>query len=163
MEMSGAEHEREHARDRLFHAKAQLNEQPESDERGKNVDQNIGGAADHDAADFRVIAVIGEEGPVLNPRPENIGGQHEQRLPDAIPAIKPPSAPHRTEVGIIVRQNLRLRGPEPVRGLPGGELCRRFPVLQFGMTKANEAGGEIQEKSGVAEPAVEREKALREW
>ena len=152
--MRGAEHQCQHARRRLFQAKAQLAQEPECYQRRKNVDQNVGAVADHNAAHGGIVFVIGEDRPVRNPRPQKIGGQHQQRLPDAIPAIKPPSPAMQAKLGILVGENLRLRGPDPMRGL---QPVRRVggPQLARLHHKSKQPRRQTQEEKRIAQPVCE--------
>ena len=152
--MGGREQQRQHARHGLFHGKAQLTEQPECDERGENAHPNVGDVADHDAAHGRVVAVTREDRPVRNPRPQQIGGQHEQRLTDAIPAIETSATTVQAKLGILVGENLRLRGPEPMRGLKPMHRVGR-PQLARLHDESEQPRGQTQKKKWIAQPSSE--------
>ncbi len=117
MQVSRAEHQGQDAEHGLVEAEAQLAQQAERNQRRQNIDQNIGAVADNDAAYRRVILVFGENVPVGDPCGDQICGKHEQRLADAVPAEDAAAAAVQAELGILVGKHLRLRGPEPVRGL----------------------------------------------
>ena len=53
----------------------------------------------------------------VRPAAEQIRGKHKQRLAYAIPAVEPTSAALQAEFGILVGENLWLRGPQPMRSL----------------------------------------------
>ena len=86
-----------------------------------------------------------------NPRPKEIGGQHEQRLAYAIPAIKTPSTAVQAKFGILVGENLRLRGPEPMRSLKPmhGIGCPQLPRLHH---ESEQPRGQTQENKRVTQP-----------
>ena len=63
-----------------------------------------------------------------DPGADQIGWQHEQRLTDAVPAEDLSAAAMQAELRILVGKNLRLRCPEPVRGL---QSMHRIGASQF--------------------------------
>src|SRR5271157_2418388 len=130
VQVRGAKQQRHHARDRLPRAEPQQPQKTETHQRGQHVDQYVGAVADHDAAHTRINAVVREHRQLLQLRPNDVGGQHQQRLPNAIPAVQLAAASVYPELGILVGEDLRLVGPEPrrrlqaVRGVGGAEFSR---------------------------------------
>src|SRR5208282_3801397 len=76
---------------------------------------------------------------------------HEQRLADAIPAIETPATAVQAKLGILVGKNLRLRGPEPMRGL---KAMRRVGGSQLARLhhEREQPCGQTQQKKGIAQP-----------
>jgi len=117
MQMSGAEQQCQHAGHGFVHGKAKLAQQAERDQRRQHVDQYACCVTDHDAAHGGVVFIFGKDWPVSNPGACQVGRQHEQRLADAVPAVELAAAAVQAEFGIVAGKHLRLRSPEPVRGL----------------------------------------------
>ena len=152
--MRGAKQQRHHACDRLPRAEAQQPQKTKTHQRGQHVDQNVGAVADHDAAHARINVVVGEHRQLLQLRPHDVGGQHQQRLSNAIPAIGLAAASVYDELGKLVEGDLGLVGPKPGRrlqanrGVGGAEFSR----LDDERAQARRQG---QQEHGTAPPAAD--------
>src|ERR1035441_5353426 len=92
-------------------------------------------------------------GKLSNPCGSEISGQHEQTLANTIPAVDLASAAVQAELGILVGEDLWLRGPEPVRGLESvhGVGSAEFARLH---DEGEQGGGQAQEKKRIAKPVI---------
>src|SRR5208282_1636886 len=73
---------------------------------------------------------------------------------DAIPAIEMASTAVQAKFGILVGKNLRLRGPEPMRGLQamGGVGRAQLARLHH---ESEQPRSQTQKKKGIAQPSAE--------
>ena len=85
----------------------------------------------------------------------HIRRQHQQRLPDAIPALDFPSATVHAKFGILVGEYRRFRSPECMRGLQA-MLCVRRSQLSGLHGECDQARCQRQQEKRVAEPVANR-------
>ena len=97
-------------------------------------------------------SIAREDVPLRDPCANQIGGQHQQRLADAIPTEDLPAAPAQSELRILVVRDLRLRSPEPVRGLQtiGGVGRSEFARLH---DEGEQSRRKAEKKQRVPQPA----------
>ncbi len=146
VQVRGREEQGQNARNGLLHCESQLPQEAEANQRGQHADKNVGAIADDDVAHTGVIAVVfGEDGKALGEGSGHVGRQHEQRLPDAIPALKRASAAVDAKFWILLGEDWRLRGPQGVSGLEA-VLCVGGAELSRLHDKCDESGGQSQEE-----------------
>ena len=130
MEMRGGEQQCQHADHGLPHPEIELPQKAKAEQRRQHRHQNVGAVADDDVAHGGIGAVVlRENGKPLDVGSNNIGGEHQQRLPYAVPALQLSVAPVNAELGILIGKDRRLRSPESMcglvtmRGVGGAELA----------------------------------------
>src|SRR5205823_1821735 len=106
----------EHARDGLVDGEGELAKQLEANKRGQNGNKNLRQINYNYVAHGRIgVAIVIKDVQLCNVRTQNVLRQHEQRLPNAVPALQRAVAPVHTELGIFIGENRRLGSPESVR------------------------------------------------
>ncbi len=142
VQVRSAEQQCQDAENGFLHGKRKLAQKAECDERSQNVNQDACQVDNHDAAHGRIVFVIGENRQPRDAGSHQVRGQHEQALADPEPAVEPPAAANETELGIFIGKDLRLRGPEPVRGLQ--------PVHGIGSAEFSRLHNEGQQRGNQA-------------
>ena len=150
VQVGRAKQQSQHTGDSLVHAEAQLLQQAERDQRRKHSDKNIGAVADDYGAHGRVVFVTGKHMPVRDPGADQVRGQHDQRLADPKPAEDAAASAMQPELRVLIRKNLRLRGPQPVRGLQPvhGVGGAQFARLHY---EGEQARDQAQKKTRIAQ------------
>jgi hypothetical protein len=115
VEVGGSQQQRQHAHGALPDAEIELAQKAKAEERGQHSDQDVGAVTDDDVTDRRVSAAVSsEDRKALDIGSHNVGRQHEQRLSNAIPALKLAVAAVNSELRVFVGEDRRLRRPECV-------------------------------------------------
>jgi len=154
VQVRGEQEQSERAGDGLVYGEVKLAQKAEGNERGEDAEQDVGAEGDEDAADGWVVAeVVGEDGEVLDPGADDVGGEHEQRLTDTVPALQGASAAVDAEFGEFVGEYRRLGCPESVSGLQavGSVGGAQFSGLDG---EGDQARGEGEQKDGVTKKAA---------
>jgi hypothetical protein len=151
MQVRGAEQERQYAQHGLLEIETQLPQQAKGDQRSHHIHENTDDVADDDAAYRRIVLIPGEDRPVRDRGGDNINGEHEQRLANTVPTEDLSAASVQAELWILVRENLRLRSPQPVsclqpvHGIRGAHFARLHHECQ-------QSCGQAQKKQRIAQP-----------
>ena len=156
MEVRGEQQQSQNAGNCLPFPKVQLPQESEANQSGKHAEKDIGAVADDDVAHAGIVpVVVGESRKPLNVGPNHICRQHEQRLPNAIPALQSPSSAVHAKFGILLREHRRFRGPQSMRGLKP-MLCVRRAKLSGLHCECDKARQEGQKEERVTEPVANR-------
>jgi hypothetical protein len=148
---SGAEKQRQYARDLLVDGEAQQPQQAQTHQRRQKADESVGAVADDDVAHGWIVVIIGKNGQPLDVRAYYVGGEHQQRLADAVPAVQLAVRAMDSEFGVVPGIHFRLGRPPGVRRL---EAMRRIACAE--LTGLDDEGGE-KRRQGQQEQGVEEQ------
>src|SRR5438128_10895436 len=102
----------------MRHAESELLQKIETDQSGENVNQDADRVCDEDIAHCGIgTAIVRENRKALDECSYNVCRKQQQRLAQAIPVVKPPTAAMHSKLGIFVAKNRRLVRPERMRRL----------------------------------------------